>query len=46
MNYGSLMPKKVKSSRLATGKEAKFYDKIYTLHDTQPSLSIQDFSAD
>jgi hypothetical protein len=46
MNYGSLMPKKVKSSCLASWKEAKFNDKIYTLHGTQPSLSIQDFSAD
>ena len=46
MNYGSWMPKKVKSSCLASGKEAKFNDKIYTQHGTQPSLNIQDFSAD
>jgi hypothetical protein len=46
MNYGSLMAKKVKSSCLASGKEAKFNNKIYTLDGTGPSWGIHDFLAD
>jgi hypothetical protein len=46
MNHGSLILKKVKSSSLASGKEAKFFNKIYTLHGTGPSWGIHDFSAD
>ena len=41
MKYDSLMPKKVKLSCLTSGKEARFNDKIYTLHGTEPSLGIR-----
>jgi len=46
MNYGSLMLKKFRLSCRTSGKEAKFNDKIYTLHGTVPSLGIKYFSAD